>query len=63
MNRDEILKLVSLNEDSVRQFKADVHNGLSLASEMAAFANAEGGVILFWEWLTTVPFQGFPGRM
>jgi len=46
MNRDEILKLVSLNEDSVRQFKADVHNGDSLASEMAAFANAEGGVIL-----------------
>ncbi|MFH0958479.1 MAG: RNA-binding domain-containing protein [Pseudomonadota bacterium] len=46
MNRDAILKLVSLNEDSVRQFKADVHNAVSLASEMAAFANAEGGVIL-----------------
>jgi len=46
MNRDEILDLVSLNEDSIRQFKENVHNGDSLASEMAAFANAEGGVIL-----------------
>ncbi len=46
MNRDELLRLVALGEDSTRQFKADIRNGESLASEMAAFANAEGGVIL-----------------
>ena len=36
---------ISLGEDSTRQFKADVTNGDSLASEMAAFANSEGGTI------------------
>jgi len=46
MKRDEILGLVGLGEDGTRQFKADVRNADSLASEMAAFANAEGGVIL-----------------
>ena len=34
---------VALGEDSSRQFKADVRNAESLASEMAAFANSEGG--------------------
>ena len=37
---------VSLGEDSGRQFKADVCNGDSLAAEMAAFANTNGGAIL-----------------
>lgn len=36
---------VALGEDSTRQFKVDVRNAESLASEMAAFANSEGGVI------------------
>jgi ATP-dependent DNA helicase RecG len=36
---------ISLGEDSARQFKADVRNAESLASEMAAFANSEGGTI------------------
>lgn len=45
MIREELLDLVALGEDSTRQFKADVRNGDSLASEMAAFANSEGGVI------------------
>ena len=39
------LSQISLGEDSARQFKADVHNGISLASEMAAFANSNGGTI------------------
>ena len=39
------LSQISLGEDSTRQFKADVHNGISLASEMAAFANSNGGTI------------------
>ena len=39
------LSQISLGEDSTRQFEADVHNGISLASEMAAFANSKGGTI------------------
>jgi ATP-dependent DNA helicase RecG len=45
MNAYELEKEVSLGEDSTRQFKADVRNAESLASEMAAFANSEGGTI------------------
>ena len=36
---------VALGEDSRRQFKQDVSNADSLAAEMAAFANSEGGTI------------------
>jgi len=36
---------IALGEDSSRQFKADVKNAESLASEMAAFANTGGGAI------------------
>jgi ATP-dependent DNA helicase RecG len=43
-NRD-LLSLVSLGEDSTRQFKVDVKNADSLATELAAFANSEGGTI------------------
>ena len=43
MTRDELFSIVALGEDSIRQFKADVHNVDSLASEMAAFANSDGG--------------------
>ncbi|MBW1938724.1 MAG: ATP-binding protein, partial [Deltaproteobacteria bacterium] len=45
MNMNELKKQISLGEDSRRQFKADVRNADSLAAEMAAFANSEGGVI------------------
>ena len=45
MNSRELKKEVSLGEDSTRQFKADVRNAESLASEMAAMANSEGGTI------------------
>ncbi|MEX1049008.1 MAG: hypothetical protein WED15_05745 [Akkermansiaceae bacterium] len=34
---------IALGVDSKRQFKADVRNAESLAGEMAAFANSEGG--------------------
>lgn len=37
---------ISLGEDSRRQFKLDVKNAESLAAEMAAFANANGGKLL-----------------
>jgi ATP-dependent DNA helicase RecG len=45
MNLNDIQSQVALGEDSRRQFKRDVTNVDSLAAEMAAFANSEGGVI------------------
>jgi ATP-dependent DNA helicase RecG len=45
MNLSELKSQVALGEDSRRQFKQDVTNVDSLAAEMAAFANSEGGVI------------------
>lgn len=38
-------KTITLGEDSTRQFKVDVTNEQSLAAEMAAFANTNGGTI------------------
>ncbi|MCX5810232.1 MAG: putative DNA binding domain-containing protein [Proteobacteria bacterium] len=45
MNVSELQAQISLGEDSRRQFKRDVTNVDSLAAEMAAFANSEGGTI------------------
>jgi ATP-dependent DNA helicase RecG len=45
MNLESLLAHIALGEDSTRQFKADVKNADSLASEMAAFANTGGGTI------------------
>lgn len=45
MKLTELKMQASLGEDSHWQFKADVHNADSLAAEMAAFANSEGGTI------------------
>ena len=45
MTAHDLLSQLLLGEDSARQFKVDVKNAESLASEMAAFANSEGGVI------------------
>ncbi len=45
MKRSDLLAQIALGEDSTRQFKADVKNADSLASEMAAFANTNGGTI------------------
>ena len=42
----EILDIISNGEDSKHQFKADVTNSTLIASEMAAFANTSGGIIL-----------------
>ena len=46
MNIKTLLTEVSLGEDSIRQFKADIRNAESLAAEIAAFANSNGGTIL-----------------
>lgn len=45
MNQIDLLAQIALGEDSARQFKADVRYADSLASEMAAFANTNGGMI------------------
>ena len=45
MKQPDLLSQIALGEDSTRQFKADVHNVESLAAEMAAFANTNGGTI------------------
>jgi ATP-dependent DNA helicase RecG len=45
MEHKRLLAQIALGEDSTRQFKSDVRNAEALASEMAAFANSEGGVI------------------
>jgi ATP-dependent DNA helicase RecG len=41
----ELQAQIALGEDSRRQFKRDATNADSLAAEMAAFANSEGGTI------------------
>jgi len=43
MNIKGLQVQISLGEDCTRQFKTDVRNAASLASEMAAFANSKGG--------------------
>ncbi|MFH0878856.1 MAG: RNA-binding domain-containing protein, partial [Lentisphaerota bacterium] len=45
MQIDDLLAAIALGEDSTRQFKVDVKNSDSLATEMAAFANSEGGTV------------------
>jgi len=57
MNIQELQAQISLGEDSARQFKADVRNAESLASELAAFANSEGGTI----YLGVADDGGTPG--
>lgn len=43
LDEASLLTQIAGGEDSTRQFKADIRNAESLASEMAAFANSEGG--------------------
>lgn len=45
MNISELQDQIALGEDSRRQFKRDVTNADSLAAEMAAFTNSDGGAI------------------
>jgi ATP-dependent DNA helicase RecG len=45
MDESTLLAQTAGGEDSTRQFKADIRNAESLASEMAAFANTEGGTL------------------
>lgn len=45
MSEQNLLEQIKLGEDSSRQFKADIRNAESLAAEMAAMANSDGGTI------------------
>lgn len=45
METAELLEIISRNEDSRHQFKADVTNETSLGQEMVAFSNSGGGSI------------------
>lgn len=45
MTLTELKDQIALGEDSRRQFRRDVTNADSLAAEMAAFANSDGGAI------------------
>jgi ATP-dependent DNA helicase RecG len=45
MSLKELKAQIALGEDSHRQFKQDITNADSLAAEMVAFANSEGGTI------------------
>ena len=49
---------IALGEDSTRQFKADVRNAESLASEMAALANSAGGTIFWGVAKGLLPYHG-----
>lgn len=45
MEASELLAIVKRDEDSFHQFKSNVTNALSLAQEMIAFSNTQGGKI------------------
>jgi ATP-dependent DNA helicase RecG len=45
MEAAELLRIISRGEDSRNQFKADITNAASLAAEIVAFSNMEGGRI------------------
>jgi len=42
----ELIERISNGEDSFTQFKSNVTNNISLAYELMAFSNAEGGVLI-----------------
>jgi ATP-dependent DNA helicase RecG len=46
MNRREFLAFVACGEDSQRQFKVNLTNADSLAADLVAFSNSNGGMIL-----------------
>jgi len=46
METAELIEILSRDEDSHHQFKANVTNELALATEMIAFSNTQGGMIV-----------------
>ncbi len=45
-NRTELIEKIMLGEDTTIEFKREMPHRNSLADEIAAFANAQGGVLL-----------------
>ena len=45
MDTSELIEIISRDEDSKHQFKANIHNADQIASEMVAFCNSGGGNI------------------
>jgi ATP-dependent DNA helicase RecG len=45
ISSENLQKHIAAGEDSTPKFKADVRNAESLASEMVALANSEGGML------------------
>ena len=48
MNNKELFAIIARDEDSKHQFKANVTNEASLAAEMVAFSNTQGGHVSHW---------------
>ncbi len=46
MKESELLAIIARDEDSKHQFKANVSNEVSLAAEMVAFSNTQGGMLI-----------------
>ena len=46
MNSKDLLAIIARDEDSKHQFKANVTNDMSLAAEMVAFSNTQGGMLI-----------------
>ncbi len=46
METTELIEILARDEDSHHQFKANVTNEVSLAAEMLAFSNTQGGIIV-----------------
>ena len=46
MENKEILELISKGETTFVKFKQDIKNATSIAQEMVAFSNSEGGKLL-----------------
>ncbi|MDQ1350444.1 MAG: ATP-dependent helicase RecG [Acidobacteriota bacterium] len=46
MEPTELLKIISRGEDSKHQFKESINNVDSLAAEMVAFSNSQGGMLI-----------------
>ena len=47
MNKTKLLEKINNGEDSYTQFKETIIRSQSLAKEMVAFSNSEGGIIIF----------------
>lgn len=46
MDRAELLQIISLGKDSKNQFKEKINSSYTLAAEIGAFANSQGGRII-----------------